>query len=190
MHVRHLPNLLLLAKVCTNNNQINIIFNIIFINIRLKIFFFNFFLNFMNLHLDRRGSRAYDSDFIRTHDPVGYIPSDMTSIPSSSQFSIPLLPTPNGPFTQDLSQSSVSSRKNAKQQSTSYGGYTNSISSQVPLTQNAYSSQGSISLALSQSDRLRMMENSTSLSHGSLMSQDSSIGYLDDYKSQGDDTIL
>ena len=115
----------------------------------------------------------------------------MNSIPSSSQFSIPLLPTPNGPFTQDLSQSSVSSRKNAKQQSSSYGGYTSSISSQGPLTQNAYSSQGSMSLALSQSDRLRMMENSNnSLSHGSLMSQDSSIGYLDDYKSQGDDTIL
>ncbi|PKY28059.1 hypothetical protein RhiirB3_416650 [Rhizophagus irregularis] len=132
--------------------------------------------------------RAYDSDFMRTHDPVSYIPSDMTSMPSSSQFSIPLLPTPNGPFTQDLSQSSVSSRKNAKQQISSY---TNSISSQGPLTQNAYSSQGSMSLALSQSDRLRMMENSNnSLGHGSLMSQDSSIGYLDDYKSQGDDTIL
>ncbi|CAB4425091.1 unnamed protein product [Rhizophagus irregularis] len=132
--------------------------------------------------------RAYDSDFMRTHDPVSYIPSDMTSMPSSSQFSIPLLPTPNGPFTQDLSQSSVSSRKNAKQQNSSY---TNSISSQGPLTQNAYSSQGSMSLALSQSDRLRMMENSNnSLGHGSLMSQDSSIGYLDDYKSQGDDTIL
>lgn len=139
-----------------------------------------------SLLLGRR--RAYDSDFMRTHDPVSYIPSDMTSMPSSSQFSIPLLPTPNGPFTQDLSQSSVSSRKNAKQQISSY---TNSISSQGPLTQNAYSSQGSMSLALSQSDRLRMMENSNnSLGHGSLMSQDSSIGYLDDYKSQGDDTIL
>jgi hypothetical protein len=89
-----------------------------------------------------------------------------------------------------LSQSSVSSRKNAKQQNSSYGGYTNSISSQGPLTQNAYSSQGSMSLALSQSDRLRMMESSSSLSYGSLMSQDSSIGYLYDYKSQGDDTIL
>ena len=117
---------------------------------------------------------------MRTHDPVSYIPSDMTSIPSSSQFSIPLLPTPNGPFTQDLSQSSVSSRKNAKQQSS----YNNS---QGPLTQNAFSSQGSMSIALSQSDRLRMMENSN---NGTLMSQDSSIGYLDDYKSQGDDTML
>lgn len=125
---------------------------------------------------------------MRTHDPVGYIPSDMSSIPPS-QFSIPLLPTPNGPFTQDLSQSSISSRKNAKQQNSSYNGYSNSVSSQGLLTQNAYSSQGSISLALSQSDRLRMMENS-SLGHGSLMSQDSSIGFLDDYKSQGDDTIL
>ncbi|KAF0514312.1 P-loop containing nucleoside triphosphate hydrolase protein [Gigaspora margarita] len=141
---------------------------------------------------NRRGNRSYDSDFIRTHDPVGYIPSDMSSIPSSSQFSIPLLPTPNGPFTQDLSQSSVSSRKNSKQQqNSSYNGYSHSLSSQGPLTQNAYSSQGSMSLALSQSDRIRMMENSnSSLGYGSIMSQDSSIGYLDDYKSQGDDTIL
>ncbi|CAG8486864.1 9789_t:CDS:10, partial [Acaulospora colombiana] len=141
---------------------------------------------------NRRGTRAYDPDFMRTHDPVGYIPSDMPSIPASSQFSIPLLPTPNGPFTQDLSQSSVSSRKNSKQlQNSTYNGYSNSVSSQGPLTQNAYNSQGSMSLALSQSDRLRMMENSNpSLGHGSLMSQDSSIGYLDDYKSQGEDTIL
>ncbi|PKK75801.1 hypothetical protein RhiirC2_212325 [Rhizophagus irregularis] len=118
--------------------------------------------------------RAYDSDFMRTHDPVSYIPSDMTSMPSSSQFSIPLLPTPNGPFTQDLSQSSVSSRKNAKQQNSSY---TNSISSQGPLTQNAYSSQGSMSLALSQSDRLRMMENSNnSLGHG--LNQDINLKVL------------
>ncbi|CAG8497718.1 7295_t:CDS:2 [Diversispora eburnea] len=138
---------------------------------------------------NRRGTRSYDSDFMRTHDPVGYIPSDMSSIPPSSQFSIPLLPTPNGPFTQDLSQNSISSRKNAKQQNSSYSGYSNSVSSQGLLTQNAYSSQGSMSLALSQSDRIRMMENS-SLGHGSLMSQDSSIGFLDDYKSQGDDTIL
>ncbi|CAH1765593.1 4509_t:CDS:10 [Entrophospora sp. SA101] len=117
---------------------------------------------------NRRGNRVYDQDFIRTHDPVGYIPSDMSAIPPSSQFTIPLLPTPNGPFTQDLSQSSISSRL---------------------LTQNAYSSQGSMSLTLSQSDRVCMMENSNaSLDHASLMSQDSSIEFMDDYKSQGDDT--
>ncbi|CAG8464750.1 11326_t:CDS:10 [Ambispora leptoticha] len=141
---------------------------------------------------NRRTGRSYDVDFMRTHDPVGYIPSDMSTMPSS-QFSIPLLPTPNGPFTQDLSQSSITSRKNSKQQQiSSYGSYTHSISSQGPLTQNAYSSQGSMSIALSQSDRIRMMADSgPSLSHGSVLSQDSSISeYLDDYKSQGDETLL
>ncbi|CAJ0892943.1 3249_t:CDS:2 [Entrophospora sp. SA101] len=152
---------------------------------------------------NRRGNRVYDQDFIRTHDPVGYIPSDMSAIPPSSQFTIPLLPTPNGPFTQDLSQSSISSRKNTKLQNQNspssaaaasstaspFNGYSNSISSQGLLTQNAYSSQGSMSLTLSQSDRVCMMENSNaSLDHASLMSQDSSIEFMDDYKSQGDDT--
>ncbi|RUS20188.1 AAA domain-containing protein, partial [Endogone sp. FLAS-F59071] len=144
---------------------------------------------------NRRGSlRAYNTDFLKTHDPVGYIPSDLGSLPSS-QFSIPLIPTANGPFTQDLSQTSVSNRKNAKQNALSNLSinssmrYSTSYASQGPFSQNSYSSQSSIGLALSQSDRLKMMAEMASQNHalsvGSLLSQDSNF-----YKSQGDDASM
>lgn len=119
-------------------------------------------------YIGRRSGRAYDQEYMQTHDPVGYIPSDLGSLPSS-QFSIPFIPSASGPFTQDLSQSSVFNRKNVKQNAAANGANT---SRYVPGTstfanhavgwstgnsQNFYSSQTSIGLALSQSDRLRML---------------------------------
>src|SRR5947209_15738744 len=62
---------------------------------------------------NRRGSARFGQDYLRTHDPVGYIPSDLNSLPNT-QYSIPLIPTATGPFTQDLSQSSVTARKTAR----------------------------------------------------------------------------
>ena len=172
--------------------------------------------------LARRGNRAYGQDFMQTHDPVGYIPSELGSLPSS-QFSIPFIPSASGPFTQDLSQSSVFNRKNVKHgndNSTPSGsryvpgsstfaghalGWSGPGSSSGPggmgPSQNFYSSQTSIGLALSQSDRLRMMTElasqggtttpiSSNNNHHNLMSQDT-VGYhYDDYKSQDISTML
>ncbi|RUS31224.1 hypothetical protein BC938DRAFT_478225 [Jimgerdemannia flammicorona] len=148
---------------------------------------------------NRRGSgnvRAYNPDYLKTHDPVGYIPSELGTLPPA-QYSIPLIPTANGPFTQDLSQTSVSSRKNASRQnalgglgpnSSSMRYSTASFTSQAPFSQNSYSSQSSIGLALSQSDRMKMMAEITSQGHplsvGSLL-QESNY-----YKSQGDDASM
>lgn len=146
----------------------------------------------------------YGQDFMQTHDPIGYIPSELGSLPNS-QFSIPFIPSASGPFTQDLSQSSVFNRKNMRQQddaSIDNGQSQQSQQSQqryVPgsstfanhamgwqnSSQNLYSSQTSIGLALSQSDRLRMMSEMASQNNGnSMMSQDSVQYPYEDYKSQ------
>ncbi|KAI8069164.1 RNA helicase-domain-containing protein [Gongronella butleri] len=161
----------------------------------------------------RRGHRAFGQTYMHTHDPVGYIPSDMGSLPSS-QISIPFLPSATGPFTQDLSQSSVANRKNYKQSlepgasqsryipgmstfaNHSLGWGASSISSQ-----SLYGSQSSTGLALSQSDRLRMMADLATQANASpganagvngnqsfLMSQDSFA--FDDYKSQDVASVL
>ncbi|KAL1915089.1 uncharacterized protein VTP21DRAFT_7570 [Calcarisporiella thermophila] len=139
----------------------------------------------------RRGGKGYHDDFLKTHDPVGYIPSDLSAFAAGSSLSIPLIPTPSGPFTQDLSQSSVGGRKNARLQHAnetqndgssdlSFSNNRGTFStSQQPLTQNLFNSQSTLGLAFSQSDRLRMMASG-------LLSQDS-MTYLDDYKSQADD---
>lgn len=152
---------------------------------------------------NRRGNGTkggYGQDFMQTHDPIGYIPSEVGSLPNS-QFSIPFIPSASGPFTQDMSQSSVFNRKSRPtdddssqqqqqqlQQQQRYvpGSSTfanHAIGWQMGSSQNLYSSQTSIGLALSQSDRLRMMSEMAS-QHGSNhpMSQDTQ--YYEDYKSQ------
>ncbi|EPB86513.1 hypothetical protein HMPREF1544_06680 [Mucor circinelloides 1006PhL] len=149
---------------------------------------------------NRRGNGAkggYGQDFMQTHDPIGYIPSEVGSLPNS-QFSIPFIPSASGPFTQDLSQSSVFNRKSrpdaddsTQQQQQQQQRYVPGSSTfanhamgwQMGSSQNLYSSQTSIGLALSQSDRLRMMSEMAS-QHGSghPMSQDTQ--YYEDYKSQ------
>ncbi|KAK9766604.1 ATP-dependent RNA helicase [Basidiobolus ranarum] len=129
----------------------------------------------------RRGGGRYSDSFLRTHDPIGYIPSDQMAASFSSQFTIPLLPTLNGPFSQDLSQTGNASRKNTQPANMYMNAYG---SSQGPFTQNAFNSQLSSGIGFSQSDRLRMLANG-----GSLMSQDAT-GFMDGYKSQTDDALL
>lgn len=153
---------------------------------------------------DRRSQKGYGSEFLKTHDPIGYIPSDMGSLPSS-QFSIPLIPAASGPFTQDLSQTSVSHRRNARQNaingngnaidSSAFANHNLSQSqSSVMGSQNMYSSQSSIGLALSQSDRLRMMaemaSQSGNSSHAGMMSQESMGFTYEDYKSEDTQSML
>lgn len=141
---------------------------------------------------------------MQTHDPVGYIPSEIGSLPSS-QFSIPFLPSASGPFTQDLSQSSVFNRKTSKQNaaeetpSQRYVPGSSTFANHAfgwtgNSSQNFYSSQTSIGLALSQSDRLRMMselssQGNNSAVHG-LLSQDTINYAFEDYKSQDVSTML
>ncbi|KAI8376540.1 RNA helicase-domain-containing protein [Radiomyces spectabilis] len=143
---------------------------------------------------NRRGNRMYGQEYMQTHDPVGYIPSELGSLPTS-QFSIPFIPSASGPFTQDMSQSSVFNRKTTRQNA-----LTDNASRYVPGSstfashafgwqmgagsQNLYSSQSSIGLALSQSDRLRMMAEMSSQAggQGSMLSQDSINYDYDDYK--------
>lgn len=135
----------------------------------------------------RRGGKGYGQDFMQTHDPIGYIPSEVGSLPNS-QFSIPFIPSASGPFTQDLSQSSVFNRKNMRTEDENSQRYVPGSSTfanhamgwQMGSSQNLYSSQTSIGLALSQSDRLRMM--SEMASQNGPMSQDTQ--YYEDYKSQ------
>lgn len=145
---------------------------------------------------------------MQTHDPVGYIPSEIGSLPSS-QFSIPFIPSASGPFTQDLSQSSVFNRKTGKQSlEANAGNNSNGSARYVPgastfanhafawnagASQNMYSSQTSIGLALSQSDRLRMMNELASQggasTNPSAFSQDTAYPY-EDYKSQDVSSML
>ncbi|KAI8096811.1 RNA helicase-domain-containing protein [Halteromyces radiatus] len=161
----------------------------------------------------RGGTRAFGQDFMHTHDPVGYIPSDLGSIPSS-QISIPFIPSATGPFSQDLSQSSVFNRKNYKQAmesqsqsryvpgSSTFANHTFGWGSGSMASQSFYNSQSSIGLALSQSDRLRMMSEMASQTGGinggvnqgnnvsgtsGLMSQDGFV--FEDYKSQDMSTL-
>jgi regulator of nonsense transcripts 1 len=149
----------------------------------------------------RRGAKGYGQEFMQTHDPIGYIPSDLSSLPNS-QFSIPFIPSASGPFTQDLSQSSVYNRKNKRQMEDSFSGSqryvpgtstfaNHAMSWQQPgASQNLYSSQSSIGLALSQSDRLRMMSEMASQNNSNLMSQDSVSFNYDDYKSQDVNSLM
>lgn len=145
----------------------------------------------------RRSAKGYGQDFMQTHDPIGYIPSEVGSLPNS-QFSIPFIPSASGPFTQDLSQSSVFNRKNIRsmddglehsQQTQRYipGSSTfanHALGWQMGNSQNLYSSQSSIGLTLSQSDRVRMMNELNSQNGSNVMSQDSVQYPYEDYKSQ------
>ncbi|KAI7898518.1 RNA helicase-domain-containing protein [Cokeromyces recurvatus] len=139
------------------------------------------------LAMDNRRGKTYGQDFMQTHDPIGYIPSELNSLPSS-QFSIPFIPSASGPFTQDLSQSSVFNRKQRQQTDNTdstqryipgSSTFANHVMGWQQGSQNLYSSQTSIGLALSQSDRLRMMAASQNT-----MSQDTVQYPYEDYKSQ------
>jgi regulator of nonsense transcripts 1 len=158
---------------------------------------------------DRRnhGARMNPRDYARTHDAVGYIPSDHVghTLPHPARFSIPLLPTPSGPFSQDMSQASVTSRRRTGDTASSYTeSYAASLYSQDPLANNAYVGEfGSVGIGLSQSDRLRMAAAVTAgstlgghhtraiTSHGGAVSGRAvpPAAFITDYKSQAGDDL-
>lgn len=143
--------------------------------------------------IDRRSSVArrsgtpsrFDASFYRTHDALGYIPSDVQSLRSQATYSsgVPMFAA-SGPFGPGMQ------RPNGAKRST-YGSYASSIISQDagPNGHDAASVVGSAagtdrasSVAYSQSDRLRRRTSFSSLAGAS------DLGSLSqyDYKSQDD----
>ena len=132
----------------------------------------------------------FDTSFYRTHDPLGYIPSDVQSLRSQVTYSsgLPMFAATNGPFGQQRST-------NGGKRST-YGGYASSIISQdvgnsvtdasSVVGGVAPSDRGS-SIAYSQSDRLRRRGSLSSVAGASDMG--SSLSQFD-YKSQDDSADL
>ncbi|ELU35776.1 hypothetical protein AG1IA_10194 [Rhizoctonia solani AG-1 IA] len=112
----------------------------------------------------RASTSAYESGFYRTHDPLGYIPSDIQSVKSSAS-GLPHFGTaaPFGPS----KQKAVAGQKRA-----TYASYASSIISQdvagVPGGTDASSVSGSQfehngSIVFSQSDRIRRRNSFTSM---------------------------
>lgn len=131
----------------------------------------------------------FDASFYRTHDPLGYIPSDVQSLRSQATYSsgLPLFAATNGPFGQQRSG-------NGGKRST-YGGYASSIISQdvgnsmadsSSVVGGAAPSERASSIAYSQSDRLRRRGSLSSMAGASDMGSLSQF----DYKSQDDGADL
>lgn len=133
----------------------------------------------------------FDTSFYRTHDALGYIPSDMQSLRSQATYSsgLPMFAA-SGPFGAGMQ------RVNGAKRST-YGSYASSIISQDagPGGADTASISGSAlgmsdrvnnGLAFSQSDRLRRRASFSS------MAGTSDLGSLSqyDYKSQDESTDL
>lgn len=139
----------------------------------------------------------FDASFYRTHDPLGYIPSDVQSLRSQATYSsgLPMFAATSGPFGQSMQRSG-----NGQKRST-YGGYASSIISQDvgpsiadsgSVVGGAAPSERASSIAYSQSDRLRRrgslssmagVSDTGSLSQFDYKSQDDAAD-LDDMKSQ------
>ena len=68
----------------------------------------------------------FDASFYRTHDPLGYIPSDVQSLKSQATYSsgLPMFTGTNGPFGQGLQRTSSGTKRST------YGSYASSIVSQ------------------------------------------------------------
>jgi regulator of nonsense transcripts 1 len=137
----------------------------------------------------------FDPSFYRTHDPLGYIPSDAQSVKSQATYAsgVPPFTAASGPFSQGLQRTN-----GAKRNPYSGAGYASSVISQDPGTGTIETSSvvGSSvppserggpdtvnSIAYSQSDRLRHRLSFSSLGGGSDLG--SSLSALD-YKSQDD----
>ena len=133
-----------------------------------------------NLPGGRSGTPSrFDASFYRSHDSLGYIPSDMQSVRSQATYSsgIPMFAGTGGPF--------GSTRSNGVKRAS----YASSIISQDagPTTDSGSvvgSVSGGPSLAFSQSDRLRRRGSFGSAS----VTGTSDIGSVSqyDYKSQDD----
>lgn len=132
----------------------------------------------------------FDASFYRTHDALGYIPSDVQSLRSQATYSsgLPMF-TATGPF------GPGAQRQNGVKRST-YGSYASSIISQDagPAGTDAASVVGSAvgasdrpgGIAYSQSDRLQRRSSFSSTTGASDMGSLSQY----DYKSQDDGTDL
>ncbi|ESK90181.1 atp-dependent helicase nam7 [Moniliophthora roreri MCA 2997] len=131
----------------------------------------------------------FDPSFYRTHDALGYIPSDVQSLRSQATYSsgLPMF-TANGPFSAQVPRGTGAKRS-------AYGSYASSIISQDagPSTDNSSvvgSAVGSErpNLSYNQSDRLRRRPSFGSSS----VAGTSDLGSLSqyDYKSQGEEVDM
>ena len=138
----------------------------------------------------------FDQSFYRTHDALGYIPSDVQSLRSQATYSsgLPMFAA-NGPFGAGMQRGPAAKRG-------PYGSYASSIISQEgPVGTDSSSVVGSsvgtsdrrsTSMAYSQSDRLRRRTSFSSVAGTSDMGSLSQYDYkgqddisdLDDVKSQ------
>lgn len=129
----------------------------------------------------------FDASFYRTHDPLGYIPSDVQSLRSQATYSsgLPIFTGTSGPFGQAMTRSSNGQKRSV------YGGYASSIISQ-DVGPSSSIDTGSVlgggisgrasSVAYSQSDRLRRRNSFSSMAGTSDLGSISQF----DYKSQDD----
>ncbi|KAH8117014.1 hypothetical protein DFH11DRAFT_1143982 [Phellopilus nigrolimitatus] len=130
----------------------------------------------------------FDASFYRTHDPSGYIPSDVQSLRSQATYSsgLPMFAATSGPFGQGIQRSANGAKRST------YGGYASSIISQDvgpgsiadtgSVVGGAAPSERASSIAYSQSDRLRRRGSLSSVAGVSDMGSFSQF----DYKSQDD----
>ncbi|KAK0482609.1 AAA domain-containing protein [Armillaria novae-zelandiae] len=120
----------------------------------------------------------FDASFYRTHDALGYIPSDVQSLRSQATYSsgMPMFSAPGGPFGQGIP-------RGAGKRST-YESYASSIISQDADPSVADGGSSNVNLTFSQSDRLRRRSSFGSAS----VAGASDLGSLSqyDYKSQDD----
>ena len=134
----------------------------------------------------------FDASFYRTHDPLGYIPSDVQSLRSQATYSsgLPMFAATGGPFGQGMQRSSNGQKRSV------YSGYASSIISQ-DVGPSSLGDTGSVvdgiapserasSVAYSQSDRLRRRGSLSSMAGASDLGSLSQF----DYKSQEDSADL
>ncbi|KDQ07256.1 hypothetical protein BOTBODRAFT_613657 [Botryobasidium botryosum FD-172 SS1] len=140
--------------------------------------------------LNRRSGTPsrFDPMFYRTHDTLGYIPSDMQSVHSQAEYTagLPMFTGAAGPFGQGFQRGINGAKRSV------YGGYASSVISQdvgASGINDAASVVGSVApserasnIAFSQSDRLRRRLSLSSMGGTSDLGSFSTF----DYKSQDD----
>ncbi|KIJ26431.1 hypothetical protein M422DRAFT_38225 [Sphaerobolus stellatus SS14] len=133
----------------------------------------------------------FDSSFYRTHDPLGYIPSDVQSLKSQATYSsgLPMFTGGSGPFAPSMQRTAGGAKRSTYSYASSIisqDAGPGSIAETGSVAGSAVPSDRASSMAYSQSDRLRRR-----LSYSSLAGT-SDIGSSFDYKSQddiGDDDV-
>ncbi|KAG5649646.1 hypothetical protein H0H81_002716 [Sphagnurus paluster] len=135
-------------------------------------------------HARRSGTPSrFDASFYRTHDALGYIPSDVQSLRSQATYSsgLPMFSAP-GPFSAGIPRGTNGAKRSTYS-------YASSIVSQDPSpsitdTSSVIGGGSSVNMAFSQSDRLRRRTSFGSAS----VADASDLGSLSqyDYKSQDD----